>query len=237
MPTESSSSALSSGPASSSNKKRKRIELPEEPTSKQQKVSELVAPSQQNPAVHKPFNGKAVSKTQTPTQKHSRPSLREVNASATDTMYSFASNHMQRPDMAVDLTSASPPRKSLKTTLIGPQAGAKRIVVKNLRQPRSDPHVYYDQVALKLDAAVQSILRNEAQLPSSNEELYRGVENICKQGRDGDLYARLRSIMKRQAINDVKPKLEKQLSLHKDDPIPVLDSTLTEWKAWKDAWV
>jgi hypothetical protein len=240
MPPESSPAALPGGNDSLDSKKRKRIA--EEHSSKQQTISDLITASHQTSAIYSHPNGKAITKPQTPTRKRSRidPSSPRTSSPRRtfDTMYSFASSHTPKAPTVVDLTAASPSRKPFKaSTSVGSQVGARRIVVKNLRQSRSDPRVYYDQVVAKLDAAVESILRKETQLPSSNEELYRGVENICKQGRDGDLYARLRSAMKRQAINVVKPKLEKQLAAHGDDPVPALTSTLTEWKAWKDAWV
>lgn len=64
-----------------------------------------------------------------------------------------------------------------------PQAGAKRLVIKNLRRtPVKDIDQYYEKTWTELDAALTSIFNRE-QPCSPLEVLCRGVEAICRRGR------------------------------------------------------
>ena len=108
-------------------------------------------------------------------------------------------------------------------------------MVKNLKTSRPNTQLYYDQIVEKLDLALASVLRNEKQLPISMEELYRGVENICKQGRAADLCARLRIQMESYALKTVKRGLSSQISRDTSSARALL-LVLAQWEMWKSQW-
>lgn len=136
--------------------------------------------------------------------KHKRQKLSNESSPATyqetlpaTSMYSFPARNKQNAPNVVDLTdspTASPsPRKPLKPArnTYNPNLGAKKIIVKNLRTASSsDPQQYFEQIWQKLDVSLDSIFGNRA-IPYSMEELYRGAENVCRQGHSADLCGRV----------------------------------------------
>lgn len=112
-------------------------------------------------------------------------------------MYSFPARNKQNTTNVIDLTdspTASPsPRKPSRPARnsYNPNLGAKKIIVKNLRTaPSSNPQQYFEQTWQKLDVSLDSIFCTK-QIPYSMEELYKGAENVCRQGYSADLCARL----------------------------------------------
>lgn len=113
---------------------------------------------------------------------------------------------------------------------------SRKIVIRNLRPSRSDPQKYYDDGVAKLDRALKSLLKNETQLPSPLEELYRTVERLCMLGRAGDLYKRLSSRMRDYAENAVRVRLLETMETD-DSDVTILKAVLAEWESWKSHWV
>ncbi|KAE9994625.1 hypothetical protein EG327_006768 [Venturia inaequalis] len=112
-------------------------------------------------------------------------------------MYSFPARNKQNAPNVIDLTdspTASPsPRKPLRPARnsYNPNLGAKKIIVKNLRTaPSSIPQQYFEQTWQKLEVSLDAIFGTK-EIPYSMEELYRGAENVCRQGHSADLCGRL----------------------------------------------
>ena len=168
-----------------------------------------------------------------------------------DKMYSFASNS-PRTKGFVDLTSDDcgvidltksptiPPTRSIcsgkkpnglvRPTNFAPQSGPKKLVVKNLRKtPRANPEDYSDQVWRQLNAALTAIFNDEI-VPYSNEELYRGVENLCRQGNASSLYQKLcakcNSAMKSLALAPLAT------DTHSCDDSRLLAAIVAAWLSW-----
>lgn len=92
----------------------------------------------------------------------------------------------------VDLTSSPPqPVRSVRDAspflnkASGLEAGAgapKRMFVKNFKVTRkADPRVFFEQTWAKVDAALDTVFAR-GDINFSLEELYRGIENLCRQG-------------------------------------------------------
>ncbi|KAL9606794.1 MAG: hypothetical protein Q9179_000001, partial [Wetmoreana sp. 5 TL-2023] len=149
-------------------------------------------------------------------------------------MYNFAKpNH-------VDLTNGNGPAKMTtvqkrSTGMARPsntaaESGPKRLVVKNLRKaPRSDPEKYINHVWTQLDAALSAILVDE-KIPYSNEELYRGVENLCRQGRASPLFKTLCEKCRQGISNHVEKPLVANASTLDDTGI--LRAVTQAWCTW-----
>ena len=111
-----------------------------------------------------------------------------------------------------------------------PHSGAKRIIVKNLRvTPRLDQEQYFKKVWAQLDSALTAIFNNEK--PSrSLEELYRGTENVCRQGKAEDLVKNLWDHCKRHISGKVLRSLVAKSA--EAENIDVLRSAEAAWSAW-----
>ncbi|KAL8843212.1 MAG: hypothetical protein Q9176_002165 [Flavoplaca citrina] len=157
-----------------------------------------------------------------------------IPSSSINNMYNFAKpNH-------VDLTNGNGPAVMTKVqkpsfTMAKPvgtanETGPRKIVVKNFRKtPRSDPEKYINGVSAQLDAALSAILADE-KLPHSNEELYRGVENLCRQGRAPQLYKSLRE----KCHEGIKTYIEKPLLAQAStlDDAAMLGAVMGAWETW-----
>ncbi|QDS77252.1 hypothetical protein FKW77_003518 [Venturia effusa] len=126
----------------------------------------------------------------------SSPATHQETLPATS-MYSFPARNKQNNSNVIDLTDSpttSPsPRKPLRPARnsYNPNLGAKKIVVKNLRTvPTANPQQFFEQTWQKLDVSLDSIFGRK-EIPYSMEELYKGAENVCRQGHSADLCDRL----------------------------------------------
>ncbi|KAJ9637703.1 hypothetical protein H2199_007194 [Coniosporium tulheliwenetii] len=205
---------------------------------KQQTISELFSASQQKP-VNRDAKGSALS----PTSKRIRldptataapfatiPS--ETTPLPRENMYNFPSNNKNNP---VDLTGSatSPPARRPNgfraKPNFNPHAGAKKLVVKNLRTtPRTDPREYLNQTWERLDKALTAIFNNE-EISFSLEELYKGVENCCRQGHAAELSILLKdkcSVYVRSGLKE--PLLERTGATNVD----LLRAVLAAWATW-----
>lgn len=232
---------LQSRPVTQSNEARE--------TSKQQTISDLFTASQQKTSLSG-INTTARS----PTSKCARVDIdssppRAMNGpqAATRTssdMYKFSSRHSPNGAQSViDLTGSSPansPRKqSISRPLrpVNPALGPKKLVVKNLRPiARTDPSEYLNLIWDKLNAALTIVFAQQDAKQGfsfSMEELYKGVENVCKQSSKGaeELYSRLREKSKAYVVSGLKVPLLDRLHETSAD---MLRATITAWKRWNE---
>ena len=192
--------------------------------SSQQKPQNTAAPASPNNKRAKPDTGRL------PT-----PSRQLVRGE----MYSFSSRSPAANGSGgvIDLTNATPP-SSPQTRRgrsgINPHTGAKKLVVKNLKTNTSwDSKAYLEKIWGQLDAALAVIFK-DGQDGFSKEDLYRGVENVCRQGGASTLFSRLESRCRQHVERDVRdPLLEKASS----DNVTVLKAALTQWARWKNQMV
>ncbi|KAH0547602.1 hypothetical protein FGG08_000327 [Glutinoglossum americanum] len=110
-----------------------------------------------------------------------------------------------------------------------PHTGAKKLVVRNLRKTsRLGPEAYFDQIWAQLDAALTAIFNSE-KLPYSLEELYRGVENVCRQDQAPKLYEKMKERCRIYVATTLKAPLLEKIS-HSD--VGVLQAVQSAWKKW-----
>ena len=83
--------------------------------------------------------------------------------------------------------------------------GPKKLIVKNLKPtPRHDPEKYFNQVWGQVDTALTTIFAEDT-AKYSLEELYRGVENVCRQNWAAELSKRLRTRCTEHITTTIKP--------------------------------
>ena len=94
-----------------------------------------------------------------------------------------------------------------------------------------DPKVFLDQTWQKLDKALDTIFR-QGDIDFSLEELYRGVENICRQNMAKEIKERLILKCKDYVGARLKAKVKESLARTNVD---VLRATLQAWTTWKQS--
>ena len=150
--------------------------------------------------------------------------------------FNFSNPATRRPPETIDLTNSpngSPAKKKAfngRPTNITPHTGPKMLTVKGLKKSsKPDPDEYYNRVWAQLDTALSAIFLKE-KLPYSMEELYRGVEIVCKQGRAHEIYKKLCEKCTRDISARVKEPLL-QVSTT-DSAVGVLNAVVHAWSTW-----
>jgi hypothetical protein len=184
---------------------------------------------------------KRIKRPSTPTSQSTPPS------SSPDTSSSKIRS-MRANSNVIDLTGSSAPSTPRASPVVSqptsvssrsptvarpsnfqPHTGAKKLVVRNLRKTsRLGPEVYFDQIWVQLDAALTAIF-NCGKLPYSLEELYRGVENVCRQDQAPKLYEKMKERCRAYVATTLKAPLLERVG-HSD--VEVLQAVQSAWKKW-----
>ena len=116
-----------------------------------------------------------------------------------------------------------------------PHMGAKKLVIKNLRTTsKANPNQYYNQTWNQLDAALSKIFNGEKP-QHSLEELYRGVENVCRQDRAPDLFEKLYGKCEENLSAIILPPLTRGVS--GNSSIGILGLVMKAWSTWNSQMV
>lgn len=108
--------------------------------------------------------------------------------------------------------------------------GPKKLIIKNLRStPRADPNQYFDQIWTQLDVVLSAIFQG-VDIPYSLEDLYKGVENLCRQDRGPLLYQKLTEKCKSELASLLKDPMTREIKRRDDSG--VLRAVVEAWSAW-----
>lgn len=153
-----------------------------------------------------------------------------------ENMYDF-SDPKQGGGKVIDLTSSpiGSPRVRRSSTSAGvmvpttPQTGTRKLIVKNFRSsPRSDPAVYCEKTMIQVEDALTAIFKREK--PTlSNEELYKGVENLCKLRKAEMLSKKLFLRCKAHVSGQIRSKLDAKVSVSDENLLPLV---VDAWRLW-----
>ena len=143
----------------------------------------------------------------------------------------------------IDLTNGTPPTSPQAKRMngamkgrsgINPNTGAKKLVVKNLKANTNwDSKAYLEKIWGQLDAALAVIFKDGPD-GFSKEDLYRCVENVCRQGGASTLFSRLEQRCRLHVERDMSEPLCEKAS---NDSVTVLRAVLKEWARWKEQMV
>lgn len=111
-----------------------------------------------------------------------------------------------------------------------PHTGARKLVVKNLRTgSRLNQESYFDKVWSQLDAALSAIF--DGRKPDTSlEELYKGAENVCRQGRAGALAQQLQKRCKEHVGQKLRDNLATRAAGGND--VDTLRAVVEAWSTW-----
>ncbi|EXJ84545.1 hypothetical protein A1O3_05214 [Capronia epimyces CBS 606.96] len=153
-------------------------------------------------------------------------------------MYSFTPSKSVTSNV-VDLTASpsSPESQKRKASFANPRTpfnphqGPRKLVVKNLRTvPRIDPAQYFEQIWVQEDKALDAIFNKEKEAYSL-EELYKGAENVCRQGNAPELYNRLGKKCELHLIEHVRDGIRRDEESSPD--AEVLRAFVNAWTTWQ----
>jgi len=206
----------------------------------QKTISELFATSKQGLKIREIDDLPGSSPSKRLKRNHDATELGDMSASAktirAEEMYSFSKPKSRRASEVIDLTESpngSPVRNKVnhcRPTNGTPHTGPKKLVIKHLRRvSRPDPDEYYNRVWGQLDAALSAIFTGE-KFPFPMEELYRGVEIVCKQERAPALYKKLCDKCARNISTRVKAPLVQAVDT--EPTLEVLEAVVRAWATW-----
>ncbi|KAI5812658.1 Cullin family-domain-containing protein [Pyronema omphalodes] len=142
-------------------------------------------------------------------------------------------------DTLVDLTASSPPAMDLsdninmatEKALAGQKpTGAKRLQIRNLKKPmKNSPDGYFNTTWQKLDTALTAIF-NKERITYSLEELYRGVENVCRGGKAPEMFELLKERCDQYIAGSLRNKILHQVDEDVVQVVRIVDSAWNQWQ-------
>lgn len=166
----------------------------------------------------------------------------ETSTQSFANMYNFNSTKT-KTSAVVDLTESSPtsspqvttrkisPNTHTRPLAFSPYQGSRKLVVKNLRTgPRFDPQQYFEKVWAQENTSLTAIFHDD-KVQHSLEELYKGSENVCKQGKAAELYSRLRRKCEQHLSEVVAEDLK--LVAAGSSNVETLKSVVLAWAKWQ----
>lgn len=244
MPKSTKSQGATRGVSSKSAGKRKleEIEIPTElPRSHKhrQSIAELLSSQQSTGKDSSPRSAKRKNRDNKRTPESSPSPAPE--GTGFSNMYHFESNRPKAKDV-VDLTGSPPsgssrPRNTSfsaqpRAPAFNPHQGPRKLVVKNLRTtPRADPQQYFEKVWAQQDSALSASFQDD-KVSYSLEELYKGAENVCRQGRAPEIYKRLKQKCK-EHLEGPTTKSLKQTASSSESDVTVLEAFEKAWSKWQ----
>ncbi|KAJ5558316.1 Winged helix-turn-helix transcription repressor DNA-binding [Penicillium sp. DV-2018c] len=179
---------------------------------------------------------------QSKTQKRSRlspspSSPSSATKTASHTMYPISGSPLkQGAGIGGGLPGSGPARPhglntNTRQAPFSPHTGAKKLVVKNLRSgPRLNQDAYFEKAWTQSEAALTAIF-NDRQPESSLEELYKGGENVCRQGRAALLASKLQGRCKEEFVSgNLRKNLHNRARGSTD--VDTLRAVIEAWEAW-----
>lgn len=207
----------------------------QQPQHQQATISELLSRN------HTPQGkGQQQSQDLSPTSKRMRfsPSP-SVNPSASDNMYNLSNADSKPGGPPFGQSGAGGKARSLnaasRQSNFTPHTGAKKLVVKNLRTgPRLNQDSYFDKVWGQLDDALTAVF-DGGKPATSLEELYKGAENICRQGRAAVLAQRLQDRCREHVSGKLRESLVAKAG--GGTSVDALRAVVESWAAWQSKLV
>ncbi|KAI9758700.1 MAG: hypothetical protein M4579_002875 [Chaenotheca gracillima] len=113
-----------------------------------------------------------------------------------------------------------------------PRAGAKRMTIKNLREPKVSSHEAIEKIWKQTEAALTAVFTG-GKLERSFEQLYRDVQTVCQYGEEPFFFEKLRDRCLDHARNAFEKPLAEEARVGKSD-IAFVQSVVTAWTQWNE---
>ncbi|KAI9842541.1 MAG: hypothetical protein M1837_007054 [Sclerophora amabilis] len=120
----------------------------------------------------------------------------------------------------------SPPNSDSQSSF-QPRAGAKRMTIKNLREPKVSIHEAIERIWKQTDNALTAVFKGE-RLERSFEQLYRDVQTVCRYGEESFFFEKLRD----RCMSHARDAFEKPLNYEAESGLADVDFVRTLVSAW-----
>ncbi|KAF2238834.1 Cullin-domain-containing protein [Viridothelium virens] len=224
--------------------RKRKLQSRHQPTGRQQSIPDVFTCQQKATSVKddsslSPNSKRRKQDSSAPTPPKPQTPPRTM---ATAEMYSFPQKRSPQSTTCIDLTGSPDPSPKARTSNgfhvgkgpSGSRVGAKKLIVKNLKAPsKTNPTEYLEQIWSKLDKALDLIFA-EGKVTFPLEELYRGVENVCRQGHASTIHTRLKARCTRNVTRVLKTPLVEKAG---EQNVDVLRAVLGAWARWKTQMV
>ncbi|KAL4891287.1 Cullin family-domain-containing protein [Aspergillus ambiguus] len=163
---------------------------------------------------------------------HSSPTNKRLRLSSSPSAPTPAES---RQGQGSTYSMSRPFNASSRQSNFTPHTGAKKLVVKNLRTgSRLNQDSYFEKVWGQLDAALTAVFEG-GKPETSLEELYKGAENVCRQGRAAALVKKLQD----RCQGHVSGKLHDALvaKAGSGSNIDTLRAVVEAWSTWQSKLV
>ncbi|KAF8533344.1 Cullin family-domain-containing protein [Trichophaea hybrida] len=146
-----------------------------------------------------------------------------------DLTSSPASSSKSHPSSPIPSNNAKPSTPS-KTLPLQRNSGARRLQVRNFRKStKNNADGYFNTMRESLSTALTAIF-DRKNIPMSLEELYRGVENICKAGKAPELFELLKTHCSDYVLDQLKPNIMQDIGEDVIHVARVVDMAWTQWE-------
>lgn len=221
--------------ASSSSSQRHQQQQPS-PPQQQQTISELLArnqnqsrnyPQQLSPTI------KRVRLSASPSESSSS-AVRSQELRSPGSMYSFSNTDSGAAAGGGAFGKPHSFNATPRQNNFTPHTGAKKLVVKNLRKPRLDQDSYFEKVWSQLDVALGTVFGG-GKPETSLEELYKGAENVCRQGKAAVLAEKLQDRCREHVSGKLRENLVAKAG--GESNIEMLRAVVETWALWQSELV
>lgn len=139
------------------------------------------------------------------------------------------------PGTSNQTAKAGPAFATSRQSNFTPHTGAKKLVVKNLRTtPRLNQDSYFEKVWGQLDTALGTVFGG-GKPETSLEELYKGAENVCRQGKAAALAKKLQDRCREHVSGKLRETLVAKAGGGND--IDTLRAVVDTWATWQSELV
>ncbi|GMF77188.1 unnamed protein product [Aspergillus oryzae] len=223
----------------------------QQPQHQQATISELLS---RNHTTHGKEHHHHLHQLSSPTSKRPRlspspsgltPAQGSRGPASSNTMYNFSNKETKGSGSFGQVTPGTNPGNTaarprsfnapVRQSNFTPHTGAKKLVVKNLRVgSRLNQDSYFEKIWGQLDAALTAIF-DGGKPEISLEELYKGAENVCRQGRASALARQLQE----RCRGHVSGKLRDTLVVKAagGNNIDTLRAVVDSWTTWQSKLV
>ena len=226
-------------------------EASHQPQHQQATISELLS---RNHTTHGKEHHHHLHQLSSPTSKRPRlsptpsgltPAQGPRGPASSNTMYNFSNQETKdgglfgqvRPGTNSGNVAARPRsfNAPVRQSNFTPHTGAKKLVVKNLRVgSRLNQDSYFEKIWGQLDAALTAIF-DGGKPEISLEELYKGAENVCRQGRASALARQLQERCRGHVSGKLRDTLVAKAA--GGNNIDTLRAVVDSWTAWQSKLV
>lgn len=156
-------------------------------------------------------------------------------------MYSFSNSDSRaggafgQGSSGPNISKPGPLNATSRQSNFTPHTGAKKLVVKNLRaKPRLDQDSYFEKIWGQLDAALGAVFGG-GKPETSLEELYKGSENVCRQGKAAALAKKLQDRCREHVSGKLREALVAKAGGGSN--IDILRAVVDTWTTWQSELV